>query len=115
VGSSSSAVTFTLTNNSAASATSLSIANSGGNTGDFVISSNTCGATLAAAASCTLQVTFTPAGAGSRSTTLTASYSGADGSPQQTSALSGTGAGAGSTIGTGVSNGTTISNGVIIR
>jgi hypothetical protein len=92
-GSSSSGVTFTLTNNSSASATSLSIGNSGGNAGDFAISSNTCGSTLAASASCTWVVTFTPGIIGSRYTTLSATYSGGDGAGSQSSLLTGVGAG----------------------
>jgi hypothetical protein len=91
VGSSSSPVTFTVTNNSASSATGLTVANSGGNTADFVISGSTCTSTLAASASCTLSITFTPAAGGARSTTLQASYSGADGASPRDSVLSGTG------------------------
>jgi hypothetical protein len=90
LGSSSSPATFTLNNNSSSSATSLTISNVGGNTGDFIISSNTCGSTLAANASCGFNVTFTPVTGIGRSTTLTATYSGADNAGKQTAALSGT-------------------------
>jgi Abnormal spindle-like microcephaly-assoc'd, ASPM-SPD-2-Hydin len=102
VGSSSSAVTFTLTNNSSTTATSISPTTTGGNPSDFSINNTgagSCGAasgSLAASASCTFTVTFTPAATGSRSTTLSVSYSGGDGASPQTSALSGTGTSSGS-------------------
>jgi len=76
--------TATLTNTGGAS---LSLANVSV-TGDFA-QTNNCGTALAAGASCTLSVTFTPTALGSRSGTLAISDNAAD-SPQQI-ALSGTG------------------------
>jgi hypothetical protein len=102
VGSSSSPIAFTLTNNTSTAATSISPSVSGGNSGDFAITnsgSGSCAAasgSIAASASCTFTVTFTPGAAGSRSTTLSVSYSGGDGASPQTSALSGTGNATGS-------------------
>lgn len=120
VGSSSSPVTFTLTNNSGASATSISPTTTGGNPGDFTVtnsgagSCSAAGGTIAVSASCTFTVTFTPATAGSRSTTLSVSYSGGDSNSPQTSALSGTGVSTG-TSGTHVSGNVQISGGVKIQ
>ncbi|MFY9559139.1 MAG: choice-of-anchor D domain-containing protein [Terriglobales bacterium] len=57
--------------------------------GDFAISNNTCGASVAAGANCTVSVTFTPTKKGARKGTLTFNDN-APGSPQ-TVALSGTG------------------------
>jgi hypothetical protein len=92
VGSSSSNVTFTLTNGTGTGMTAITVSNVGGNTGDFVnVGTGTCGSTLAASSSCTIIYNFTPAGVGSRSTTLTVGYSGGDGASPQQSALSGTG------------------------
>lgn len=96
-GSSSSPVTFTLTNGSGTTATSITPSVSGGNSGDFSITNSgagSCGAaggSIAAAASCTFTVTFTPGAVGARSTSLSVSYSGGDSASPQTSALSGTG------------------------
>jgi hypothetical protein len=97
VGSPSSPVTFTVTNNSTTTATSISPSVTGGNTADFAItntgagSCSAAGGSLATSASCTFTVVFTPGGAGARSTTLSVSYSGGDGASPITSALSGTG------------------------
>jgi hypothetical protein len=91
VGASSANTTFTLTNNSASSATSLTIGNVGGNTADFVISGSTCTTSLAASASCTFSVKFSPSASGARSTTLAATYSGGDGASPQDASLTGTG------------------------
>jgi len=55
--------------------------------GDFAASSTTCGATLAAGASCSVSVTFTPSAMGLRSGTLTIDAS----APVPTVGLSGTG------------------------
>jgi hypothetical protein len=102
VGSSSSAITFTLTNGSSTTATSITPTVTGGNSGDFAVTNSgagscaAAGASLAANASCTFTVTFTPGASGSRSTTLSVSYSGGDGASPQTSALSGTGNATGS-------------------
>jgi hypothetical protein len=56
-------------------------------TGDFAISANTCGATLASGVGCTVSVVFRPTASGSRSGTLTV----VDSVGTQTAALSGTG------------------------
>ena len=58
-------------------------------TGDYALSSNTCGASLASGASCTVNVTFTPVVAGALAGSLAISDSTVD-SPQ-TVALTGTG------------------------
>ncbi len=58
-------------------------------TGDFLISSNACGATLPAGGTCALQVAFAPQAAGSRTGTLTVT----DAVGPHTVALSGTGQG----------------------
>jgi hypothetical protein len=120
VGSSSSAVTFTLTNNSASTATSISPTTTGGNSIDFSISNtgagscNAAGNQIAASASCTFTVTFSPTASGSRSTTLSVSYSGGDGASPQTSALSGTGT-TSSAVGTSMSGGAQISGSVKLQ
>jgi len=85
VGSTSSPQTVTLTNGPGASLTFSNIATSTG----FAISSNTCGTGIAAGASCTVGVTFSPTGGGTVNGTLTFSDS-ASNSPQTVS-LSGTG------------------------
>ena len=60
----------------------------GSNAGDFAISANTCGATLAASASCVVSLTFSPSATGTRSASLQITDS-ASNSPQ-TVLLSGT-------------------------
>ena len=84
VGSTSSAQTVTVRNTGGAVASGVSVAA----TGDFA-ESNGCGSSIAAGASCTVSVTFTPNAAGTRSGTLSVASSAA-GSPV-TVALSGTG------------------------
>ena len=84
VGSTSSAQTITLTNTGSAAMSVTSIAASG----DFA-ETNTCGASLTAAASCTISITFTPTAAGIRAGTVSVTDNATD-SPQ-TVALSGTG------------------------
>ncbi len=84
VGTTSSPITATLTNNQASSLSISSVAVSG----DFA-QTNTCGATLASKAKCTISVTFTPTVVGVRTGTLTVTDS-ANNSPQ-TSSLKGTG------------------------
>lgn len=97
IGSSSSPATFTLTNNSSSTATSITPATVGGSSGDFSItnlgtgSCNAAGGSLSVGSSCTFTVTFIPTAAGPRSTTLSVSYSGGDGNSPQTAALSGVG------------------------
>ncbi len=77
----------------------VTLTNTGGSTlninsitasGDFAVSSTTCGSTLAAGKHCKIKVTFTPTQLGTRTGTLSVSDNAA-GSPQ-TAALSGTGA-----------------------
>ena len=82
----------TLTNSGNAALTINSIGLSGTNSGDFAPQSNDCpssSSTLAAGASCTIRVTFSPTATGSRSASLTFTDN-ASGSPQSV-ALSGTG------------------------
>ena len=81
----STAKTVTLTNTGTASLNIASIAASG----DFAISSNTCGAKLAKGKKCKVKVTFTPTGLGPETGSLTFTDNAAN-SPQ-TVALSGTG------------------------
>ncbi len=88
VGTTSNPITVTLTNNQATVLTINSIATSG----DFA-ETNTCGATVASKAKCTISVTFTPTVVGTRTGTLTVTDSGSN-SPQ-TSSLTGTGTTAG--------------------
>jgi hypothetical protein len=76
---------LTLTNNGGAVLTIAGAVVSG----DFVLASNTCGATLAVSQSCALTVVFTPSVAGTRVGTLTVTDNAAGG--MQTVALSGMG------------------------
>ena len=63
-----------------------------GNTGDFAIFANTCGATLAADTGCTLSITFTPTASGARSATLSVTdNAGTSSAATQTASLSGIG------------------------
>ncbi|WP_435179021.1 choice-of-anchor D domain-containing protein [Actinacidiphila sp. bgisy145] len=80
----STAQSVTLTNNGSAAAPISSITASG----DFA-QTDTCGTSLAAKASCTVSVTFTPSTTGSRTGTLTVTGDASDG--PTTVALSGTG------------------------
>lgn len=97
VGSSSSPQTFTVSNSNTITATSITPTLTGGNAGDFSITNTGAGSCAAASGSlangtsCTFTATFTPTAGGSRSTTLSVSYSGGDGASPQTSALTGTG------------------------
>jgi subtilase family serine protease len=85
VGDSSAAKTFTLDNKQTATLSSISVST----TGDFSVSSTTCGASLAGASKCTIDVIFTPTQTGTLTGTLQVGDS-AVGSPQ-TSNLTGTG------------------------
>lgn len=85
VGTASSAQPVTLTNTGTASLNISSISASG----DFA-QSNSCPASLAAGANCTINVTFTPTASGARLGTLSISDDAVAGSPQ-TVALAGTG------------------------
>lgn len=96
VGQTSAAVTFTITNSGGAAATSVALANSNG--AEFVVSGNTCGATLGAGASCALSVKYRPTAAGSDSATLTFTYTGGGALAMS---LTGTGVGSNPPPGTG--------------
>jgi hypothetical protein len=87
-GTTSAAATITLTNGGTSTMTLSSIALAGTNPTDFV-ELNTCGATLAPAATCNVYVAFKPAAAGAFKATLTITDNGAA-SPQSV-ALAGTG------------------------
>jgi hypothetical protein len=87
-GTNSAAKTVTLTNGGSSTLSFSSIAVTGGEADDFVLS-KTCGSTLAAKASCTVSVSFKPVSAGSKSASISIADS-ASGSPQ-TVALTGTG------------------------
>lgn len=88
VGVTSSSQAITLKNSGTGALTLTSIAITGTNSGDFA-RTTTCGATLAAAASCTISVTFKPTAAGARSASVTITDS-APGSPHSVS-MTGTG------------------------
>ncbi|MGO9648134.1 MAG: choice-of-anchor D domain-containing protein [Terriglobales bacterium] len=97
----------TLKNTGGASLSINQIAISGANAGDFA-ELNTCGFSLAAGASCTISVTFTPTALGTRSATLGIT----DAVGIQTVALTGTGsASLGLGIPSGGSNSVTVSAG----
>jgi hypothetical protein len=85
VGATSAAKTVTLTNRQGVALTFTSIAA----TGAFAVASNTCGSSIAAGASCTVGVTFTPITVGAATGTLTFTDSSPD-SPQSVT-LTGTG------------------------
>ena len=87
VGSPSAPHAFTLTNTGGSAVTISSLASS--NAAEFPISGSTCAGSVSAGASCSFNVTFTPAAAGARSTSITVTSSGV-GSPQSV-AVSGTG------------------------
>jgi hypothetical protein len=84
-GTSSPARVFTLTNHLKVPLSGVSISTSG----DFSVSTTTCGTSVAAAAHCTISVVFTPTQTGTRTGILSVSDS-ANNSPQ-TSSLTGTG------------------------
>jgi Beta-propeller repeat/Abnormal spindle-like microcephaly-assoc'd, ASPM-SPD-2-Hydin len=88
INTSSAARTATLTNNSKSALTVTSITITGTNAADFS-QTNTCGTSLAIAASCTISVIFKPSATGSESATLTITDS--DASSPQLVQLSGTG------------------------
>jgi len=90
-GTTSAPTTVTLTNSGNAALTITGITIAGANPSDFALGtgSNACGSSLAAGASCSIYVTFTPASAASFAATLSVADNAA-GSPQ-TDALSGTG------------------------
>jgi hypothetical protein len=92
VGNTSAAKTVTLTNRGKVSLTFTSIATSG----NFGIASNTCGSSVAAGATCTVGVTFTPVAAGAATGSLTFTDSALN-SPQIVN-LTGSGASAGASV-----------------
>ena len=89
VGSGSVSQSVTLANGLGSSVTLGSIAITGANAADFAISATTCGASLAASASCSATMVFNPSAVGTRSATLSFTDS-ATNSPQAV-ALSGVG------------------------
>jgi hypothetical protein len=89
-------LTVTLTNTGSATLNITNIATSGTNASDFSIASLTCGATLAPAGTCTVNVTFRPAASGVRSANLLFTDN-APASPQAVP-LSGTGTDVGISI-----------------
>ncbi len=82
--------TVTLTNVGSVPMAINAVYLAGANSGDFTISSNTCGATLASLANCSVQVTFSPTVVGARSASLNFLDSAANTS-FQTVPLNGTG------------------------
>lgn len=96
LGSSGAPESVTLSNIGTAQIAIGKIAISGANAGDFAISSNTCGTTLAASSICTVMVIFTPIAPGPRAATLTIDHSGFNSSA--TVPLSGTATGKISTL-----------------
>ncbi len=86
VGQSSAPLVVTLNNTGGAAATSVAFNNS--NAAEFIVTGNTCGATVNAGASCTFSITYTPSAAGADSATLTINASGGS---AVVMALSGTG------------------------
>ena len=86
VGNSSSPQAFTLSNGNSTTLTSIGVSFSGTNAGDFT-QTNNCGTTLSANSSCTINVTFTAGGYGTRTATLMVN----DNVGTQSSSLSGTG------------------------
>jgi hypothetical protein len=88
VGTTSAVQTITLKNTGNSALTLTSLALTGTNPGDFA-QTNNCGASVAAAANCTISVRFTPSASGSRTASLSITDN-ASGSPQ-TASLSGTG------------------------
>jgi hypothetical protein len=88
VGMSSAVQMVTLSNTGTATLTISSIAITGTNSGDFS-QTNTCGASVAAGANCSISVTFKPTATGSRAASVTITDN-ASGSPQSVS-LTGTG------------------------
>jgi len=85
VGSHSSAKAFTLDNHQSVELKNISIST----TGEFSVTSTTCGATLTSSASCTIDVEFIPTGVGTTTGTLQVTDSA--GNSPQTSTLTGTG------------------------
>lgn len=91
VGQSSAALSATLSNTGNAALTLGSIGLGGAAPGDFALSGGSCvaGASIAASASCSLQLTFKPTATGARAATLTINHNASGGA--STLSLSGTG------------------------
>jgi sugar lactone lactonase YvrE len=79
---------FTVTNNTSAAVGGIAISFTGANPGDFQPASNTCGSSLAAGATCTINVDFAPTATGSRSATLSVTDAAGD---STTASVTGTG------------------------
>ena len=88
IGTASGSKTITVSNNGSATLTISSIAVTGTNSSDFN-QTDTCGTSVAASASCTINVTFTPSATGARSASVVITDNAAN-SPQTVS-LTGTG------------------------
>jgi pimeloyl-ACP methyl ester carboxylesterase len=88
-GSSSAPKSVTLTNNTSTALPISSVATTGTNSGEFAVSSNTCGASVGGHSSCKISVTFAPVTPGAKTASLTITDS-ANNSPQSVS-LTGTG------------------------
>ncbi len=89
VGSASAVQAVTLTNSGTAPLTGIAVSVTGTNSADYT-QTNACGTSVAAAASCTITVTFKPTASGTRNASISIADN-ATGSPQTVS-LSGTGA-----------------------
>ena len=89
VGNTSGQKTVTLTNSDSGAITINSIGVTGTDAADFAVSSNTCGTTLAASASCTANIVFKPTTSGTRTATL--NFNDSDSSSPQQVSLSGLG------------------------
>src|SRR3989475_1102373 len=92
VGTTSATQAVTLSNTGTAALSISGIAVTGTNSGDFA-QSNTCGSSVAASASCTINVTFAPTASGTRTATVTVTDN-ATGSPH-TASLTGSGVSSG--------------------
>lgn len=79
---------FTLTNNTGAAVSGLALSFTGSNPGDFQAASNTCGTSLAAGASCAINIDFAPTASGARAASLTVTDSTGD---TTSSSVTGTG------------------------
>jgi hypothetical protein len=89
VGTTSAAKSITVHNAGTLTVTFTGFSIAGTNPGDFLISGNTCGSSIAGGASCTVSTKFKPTATGTRKGTLRVADNGG-GSPQ-TAALTGTG------------------------
>jgi hypothetical protein len=74
-GATSTVESYTVTNSGLSASGKLTVALGGANAADFVLDSTTCGAKLAAGASCTVQVQFAPAAVGPADATVSATAS----------------------------------------